>query len=370
VDSEAEFFCAKHPWSKYKDLILDYYLTPYLAKVARLRKPIAIIDCFAGPGRFDDGESGSPLIIAEQLSKATARGAEVLGIFIEKNQKLFEKLKRNIDLTCIPARLRCGDFHDFLPEIEELAGTHSIFAYLDPLQPTELRFDDLSRVYDQLSAGQSVETLINFLSQGFVRIALGLKGREGDSVLFDMRHPETDRCNQIAGGEYWQTSLIAASLSQSERVDAVANGYAGQLHRWFKWVLHYPIREKYEDKLPKYHLVFGSRHPDAVDLMNRAMVKARRKFVGARFVEGMLFPNQPREEVVDPVEIEQAILNTAACTGRTSWKLLRICATIRNPCLYTDSELNQAVKGAIQSGRLLSSCKGQRVEQDAEVWLA
>lgn len=66
MDSSVTFFKRKRPWSKYKDLILDYYLGPYLAKIARLGKPIAVVDCFAGPGKFNDNQRGSPLIIADR----------------------------------------------------------------------------------------------------------------------------------------------------------------------------------------------------------------------------------------------------------------------------------------------------------------
>ena len=52
MPSAVDFFDEKKEWSKYKDLILDYYLKPYLAKVVRIGKPVAVIDCFAGPGAF------------------------------------------------------------------------------------------------------------------------------------------------------------------------------------------------------------------------------------------------------------------------------------------------------------------------------
>ena len=75
-----EFFDKKKPWSRYKDSILDYYLEPYLAKVARIGKPIVIVDCFAGAGKYEDGELGSPLIISKWLSRLDQRGGQVLGI--------------------------------------------------------------------------------------------------------------------------------------------------------------------------------------------------------------------------------------------------------------------------------------------------
>ena len=369
VDDAREFFVKKRRWSKYKDLILDYYLGPYLAKVATLHKPIAVIDCFAGPGIFEDGEIGSPLIIGRKLAQAQARGAEVVGFFIEKDDELYQRLLTNVNELDVPTQARHGDFREYVDEIQNLARTHSTFVYLDPIGTTHLSFDDLAVVYEKLRDGQSVETLINFLSAGFTRLAQGLSGRLGDSVLFDMDHSETARCNRIAGGEYWQTIILAAGLSERQRIDAIADGYSDQLGRWFPWVLKYPIRDKYEDEKPKYHLIFGSRHPDAVDLMNRAMVTARREFVGSRFIEGMLFPNQPKEELIDEKEIESAVLETSEAIGSTTWKLLRVHTTQRYPCLYTDSEINRSIKKAIKHGSLKSSAKGTRIEQDARVWM-
>src|ERR1700683_3193361 len=78
-----DFFEAKRPWSKYKDFILGYYLDPYIPKVATLKKPILIVDCFAGCGRFGDGEPGSPLIIAPIIKKWRDKGISVSGEFIE-----------------------------------------------------------------------------------------------------------------------------------------------------------------------------------------------------------------------------------------------------------------------------------------------
>ena len=66
-----DFFKAKKPWSILKDQILDYYLAPYIAKILKTGKPLIIIDCFAGKGRFDDDEIGSPIIITQQALLTT-----------------------------------------------------------------------------------------------------------------------------------------------------------------------------------------------------------------------------------------------------------------------------------------------------------
>ncbi len=58
VGQTKNFFKEKKDWSIFKDKILDYYLTPYIAKIVRTGKPLIIFDCFAGKGKFDNGEKG------------------------------------------------------------------------------------------------------------------------------------------------------------------------------------------------------------------------------------------------------------------------------------------------------------------------
>ena len=167
MDNVLDFFREKKPWSKYKDMILDYYLEPYLHKVKTLRKPILIVDCFAGPGRFDDNEFGSPLIITEKLRKLHEAGYRVAGFFIEANADLYSRLEANTRDSIVPIEMRFGNFTDFVDEISTSARGHSVFVYLDPLKPSHLLFEDMRSVYEQLRAGQSIEVLINFMSWGF-----------------------------------------------------------------------------------------------------------------------------------------------------------------------------------------------------------
>ena len=367
--SVIEFFRKKKPWSVYKDLILDYYLQPYLAKVARLGKPVAVVDCFAGPGRFEDGEEGSPLIIARRLTELQKRGDPVTAMFIEANYVLFERLKHATSDLSIPHEVRHGDFRSYVPEIARLARSHTLFAYIDPFNPSALAFDDLGPIYDGLHANRSVETLINFPSTGFVRATQGAwpLAREGDGPT-----DEDDtalKWDSYAGGTYWRQLISNPALTGSECADLIAQGYANRLReRWFRYVLQYAIRERYEDKLAKYHLVFGSRHPNAVELMNRAMVKARREFIGAGYIDGHLFANEPQDETVDPFDVERVVGEVLARTGRTTWEDLRVESTLAAPCKYTDAEFNRAIKKLIKQGQIGSTAPGNKIDDRAAIW--
>ena len=362
------FFRHKKPWSKYKDLILDYYLEPYLNKVKELKQPIVIIDCFAGPGKYDDGEPGSPRIIANKLQPLYERGIDVQGIYIEANPELYKRLQINAKTFQAPNKILPGNFQSHLEDITQLAKTHTVFVYLDPIRPSDLLFDDLKSIYDHVHTGQSVETLINFLSRGFLRMIWGLPKPIINKISTDNKHQRIISCNLIAGGTYWQNIAFDRYLSPREQIDNVAQHYSKKLNNWFKWTLTYPIREKYRYELPKYRLIFGSRHNQAVDLMNRAMVKARKEFVGAHFTDGLLFDIRPEKEIPDPVQIMQTILDTSKKIGKTTWQLLRAYTTVDNPGKYTDSEFNREIKKAIQEGKLGSNCTGEKKDDDAFIW--
>jgi hypothetical protein len=82
---------------KRKDKLLTEYLPNYLQKVARNPgKPIVVVDGFAGPGRFGDGQEGSPVLIARTIEHAAPRMPKpASAFFIEKHDELHERLVKN-----------------------------------------------------------------------------------------------------------------------------------------------------------------------------------------------------------------------------------------------------------------------------------
>jgi three-Cys-motif partner protein len=94
---KSEFFSGKKPWSLIKDEILKKYLPPYLKKVNTLNRGIIIVDGFAGPGIFDDGTIGSPMIIYD-IVKSIGEG----NILVNKELKHHLKLNVLIDNNANP----------------------------------------------------------------------------------------------------------------------------------------------------------------------------------------------------------------------------------------------------------------------------
>ena len=64
-----DFFVEKKAWSVVKDELLGCYFKPYVQKILFTHRPLVYVDCFAGKGKFEDGNPGSPLIALDIMDK-------------------------------------------------------------------------------------------------------------------------------------------------------------------------------------------------------------------------------------------------------------------------------------------------------------
>ena len=67
-----DFFLEKKAWSIVKDELLGCYFKPYVSKILHTNRPLVYVDCFAGKGKFADGNNGSPLIALETIDQCCA----------------------------------------------------------------------------------------------------------------------------------------------------------------------------------------------------------------------------------------------------------------------------------------------------------
>src|SRR6266567_88588 len=203
MSSSNSFFKEKRAWSKIKDEVLKAYLVPYLAKVSRTRRPIIVADCFAGKGRFDNGEPGSPLIItdaiAHQLGDPSTQA--IKGVFIEK--KYFKELQANIPKApwCI---LLEGSYEArmeyFLNSYQ--SRNQNLFLYVDPYGIKSILLSHFEMIRKKKDF-HTVELLLNLNTFGFLREACRLlncpdpEKETPEDYERDINSP--DRLDEIAG---------------------------------------------------------------------------------------------------------------------------------------------------------------------------
>jgi three-Cys-motif partner protein len=106
---------------------------------------IVVIDAFAGPGIYQDGQPGSPIIMLNALLEHTGRDritAEVIYFFIEQDKRRAAQLEKEVDgLGTLPGDVKVdvvndsyeNAFKSVLDDLEERdAALAPTFAFLDP----------------------------------------------------------------------------------------------------------------------------------------------------------------------------------------------------------------------------------------------
>ena len=388
-----EFFESKREWSVYKDTVLDYYLVPYLQKVKTLQKPIRLYDLYAGPGRFDDGEPGSPIIILERAVKISRAGFDIHVVLVEQDPKLASRLRANTQEYGDLCTVIEGGCEDCFDRLVQEAKDKTVFAYIDPFSISRLHLGQLGQLYDHISAGGSVEVLFVFMADAFLRwAASSLQAEEiaGD-VLFDkavMGEDGTEfslmmaealwdvesirmakfatnskeALDGIAGGNYWRKYASSGDVEYADRLHALVDEYCEKLRQWFRVVLRFPIFGGDSSTIPKYWMLFGSRYLPAIDLMNLAMAKARQKQLDT-WKKNTLFAN-----VELPLEMTQhdlrRVLKESLADRPVSWQTLRYEISNSYTGMFTGTQIDNAIKELLGQRQILGT-SGTKVVQDA-----
>lgn len=318
------FFSQKRAWSIYKDKILDDYLVPYIAKISKTYKPITIVDCFAGKGKFDDGSDGSPIIIMNRIKyfKEKNNISNVRAIFIES--KYYKELKNNLNdyyKYGIEYEIFEGTFESNIDKLFKINKDNNLFIYLDPYGIKSLKFDYFSKLVNKHF--NSMEMLLNFNSIGFLREACRLMKFHNELITLD----ETDEAYEIdddlnfskmdiiANGNYWANIIDNFNnriFSFDEAEEELVRNYTLELQKLFKYVIKIPIKSKVKN-IPKYRIIFSTNHPDGIILMAENMNKtwdnilsAERRFQGVLFDEYELYYDEsetPSGEIINILKI-------------------------------------------------------------------
>ena len=275
-----DFFVEKKSWSLVKDELLGCYFKPYVSKILHTYKPLVYVDCFAGKGKFEDGNDGSPLIalkiIEECLATTTMESAQIEATFIDLNYA--NDLR--INLKDYPkAKIVSGKYEDNINTVLHGKENCNVFLYIDPYGIKALQCS----FFDGFAKGQfnSIELLINMNSFGFIREACHVLGTTfDDKALFedlieyeptklDMSDKSIQELDEIAGGDYWHPIIEEYKTKKITGYDAeakFAEQYCSRLMNSYKYVLNMPLRIK-KGQRPKYRLIHATNHRDGCLLM-------------------------------------------------------------------------------------------------------
>ena len=334
-----DFFVQKKIWSVVKDELLRCYLVPYFNKIFFTRKPILYVDCFAGKGKFDDGNDGSPLVALKCLDTSYQQSREAkMGVLmpqvmvklIELNHA--EALKKNIPVEHKHRTEVIGDAFEkvIINELNRALrayGDLNVFLYVDPYGIKALNMNLFQQLPDVFS---SAELLINLNSFGFIREALRVRKvalRENeDELLADLDEYEPSLLqsvadlDRIAGGRYWADIIDRYSDGQIDIDEAeklFAEQYKQTLRKHYRYVLDMPIRLRPEHK-PKYRMVHATNHPDGCILMaDNIFKRTDYLFVDVqRQGQLSLFEMTPENDIVNENDLDDKMISLIEREGR------------------------------------------------------
>lgn len=295
-----DFFKVKKDWSRVKDTLLRSYLPVYFSKVIHTGKPIVYIDCFAGKGKFDNGEDGSPRIALRERKLALERSrygsAKIDMYFIDPAYA--NELQTNIsDFGSSDEygsiRVLKSTYEQAVPEILAGIGDANVFLYVDPFGIKYLG----NRIFANACRNfkGTVEVLLNLNSFGFIREACRITGTvyRGENIELEEQEEEdiskSDGAERtmtaIAGGDYWKRIIEAYRANDDPTVQAslqaektFSSEYRRRLSKAgggpFRYVLDIPIRIK-TGAFPKYRMVHATNHPDGcIEMADNMMRRA------------------------------------------------------------------------------------------------
>ncbi len=377
--ADNSFFNQKRPWSKRKDNILQCYLTPYLYKIATQRAPILIVDAFAGPGKFGDGEDGSPLIICKCVDQVRSKGfpVPVSVMCIEPDPELFSTLNNSIKSFPF-AEAKQGEFHEYIQDIEKLASSHSVFLYIDPWTVEGLQWAQMEKVFKHLFVSKmSIEVLLNFNALSFARrglAALKLAVPNSDPATEDQEEidapivtsPSVINLNNVVGGAWWQPILMSP-LTFPQKVQQLADDICARLSVRFKEVCQHPMKAMPNHSVPKYFLIFGSRHPDALLLMNDGMVESQRVLADlAKPKDPTLFEMRPTSLVPDIETLPGIVLNHVQTPTNRGTVILNVVR--EHFCKFAVKEIRHSIENMLKEGKLKSETGKTKINNDVKIF--
>lgn len=254
-----------------KHTLIRTYLKAWFPIISRFGREerVIFLDGFAGPGIYDDGEPGSPIIALETLlthrnfGKLEETTFEFL--FVEKDADRIERLKSEVAGLwsrlpgAIPPNVHIRYYNeefvtvarDVLPTLRQSEPT---FAFVDPFG-----WDGtpLSVIGDSL-ASDRCEVLFTFMSEQVNRFLT----HPAEKVRFSFEE-------LFGTGDYRQ----AARMAGDRRKRFLRDLYVEQLREvaGFRFATPFEFRDMRRGSRTIYFLMFGTHHVKGLDRMKGAM---------------------------------------------------------------------------------------------------
>ena len=256
-----------------KHSILRTYLNAWLPMLLTYNTKILYIDGFAGPGKYEGGEEGSPIIALKAALdhpsfKKLKKKIEIRFLFVEERKDRADALKQEISNLnkksslppWITQSVECCEFAPLMGKIlDEIEKQHfalaPTFIFIDPFGFSGVPMELIARI----AKNPQCECLITFMFEAINRF---------------ISHPEDKiktHFDELFGTEAWR-EIVTTDLTV-EKKEAILKLYHNQLIQkaGFKYIRSFEMRDS--GNRTEYFLFFGTNHPKGLSKMKEAMWK-------------------------------------------------------------------------------------------------
>jgi len=253
------------PHTNGKHLVLRNYLNAWFPILSKYNKRILFIDGFAGPGQYEGGEVGSPLIALNSFCEHRARtriNSEVVFVFIEKDTRrvnhlsgMIDPMRPNLPKNCVIQVINSkfdGHINEIMDILDEQVRTLApSFVMVDPFGVSETPMEVISRIL----MNEKSEVYISFMY---------------DYINRFRNNPELEpHLDELFGCSDWRDGRTIED--GNERKQFYYNLYDRQLREaGAEFVINF---ELYEGNRLVYSIFFGTKHILGCDRMKQSIWK-------------------------------------------------------------------------------------------------
>ena len=251
-----------------KHEILRRYLEAWLPIMTSYNGRIIYLDGFAGPGEYERGEPGSPIIAIDTFLNhihAPIRTKEVLFLFIEQDHARCEHLRHLLGQRELPAtasyEISEGNFDETMSELLTPLESQQLrlaptFAFIDPFGYSHTPMSTIKR----LMSHPRCEVLITFMYEEINRFL---------TAEYSTKETQYDA---LFGTQEWRRIAQRAVTAQDRR-DQLHNLYQDQLRQvaGIRYIRSFCMRNK--RNRTDYFLFFGTNNQLGMKRMKESMWK-------------------------------------------------------------------------------------------------
>lgn len=251
------------PHTLAKHTILRRYWQAWLPIMTAWNQRVLYIDGFAGPGKYKQGEDGSPLIALKAARDHKAKPkAETIFIFIEREEDRFKHLEQTIEeiKPTLPSNFKVNCVHGlFNDEMTKVFGhldqqklhIAPSFVFIDPFGFSHTPFQTIVRIMQN----RRCEVLITFMYE------------EINRFLSHPDHPET--YDRLFGTDAWRKVLPVKDADRRRRM--IHDIYRDQLRQaaGIEYVRSFEMQNR--GNSTDYFIFFGSHEILGLEKMKEAM---------------------------------------------------------------------------------------------------